>query len=83
MSRILIIMALFLLCSCATSVPPMPLPIIQTDRGKACGHDCQTQYSACMQNEIRPNFLLMSPRKEACKKMLNECYDTCLNKDNM
>ena len=79
MSRLLIVMALGLLCSCATSVAPMP--DYRTDGGKACGLDCQTQYSACMKNEVRPDFLLMSPRKEACQKMLRECYDTCLSKE--
>ena len=79
MSRLLIFVALVLLFSCATSVPPMPN--YQTDGGKECGLDCQTQYSACMKNEVRPDFLLMSPRKEACQKMLRGCYDTCLDKE--
>jgi hypothetical protein len=80
MLRILIIMALCLLFSCATSVPPMP--DYQTGRGQECGRECRTQYSACMKNQIRPDFLLLSPRKEACQKMLRGCYDTCLDKDN-
>jgi hypothetical protein len=79
MSRFLIFLALSLLFSCSTSVPPMPG--YGTDGRKACGLDCQTQYSACMKNEVRPDFLLMSPRKEACQKMLRECYDTCLSKE--
>jgi hypothetical protein len=36
-----------------------------------------------MKNEARPDFLLMSPRKEACQKMLRECHDTCLSKEKM
>ena len=81
MSRFLIFVALGMLFSCATSVPPMPG--FRTDGAKECGRDCQTQYSACMKNEIRPDFLLFSPRKEACQKMLRECYDTCSSKEKM
>jgi hypothetical protein len=80
MLRILIIIALCWLFSCATSVPPMPL--YQTDRGQECGRACQNQYSGCMKNEMRPDFLLFSPRKEACQEMLRECYNTCLDKDD-
>jgi hypothetical protein len=80
MLRTMIIFALWLLAACATSVPPMP--DYQTNRGQTCGRECQTQYSACMKNDIRPDYLLFSPRKEACQKMLRECYDTCLDKDN-
>ena len=79
MLRILIIVALCWLFSCATSVPPMPH--YQTDQGQECGRDCQIQYSGCMKNEIRPDFLLFSPRNEACQKMLRGCYNTCLDKD--
>ena len=80
MLRILIIIALCWLFACATSVPPMPL--YQTDRGQECGRACQNQYSGCMKNDIRPDFLLFSPRKVACQKMLRECYNTCLDKDD-
>jgi hypothetical protein len=80
MLRTMIIFALWLLAACATSVPPMP--DYQTNRGQACGRECQTQYSACMKNDIRPDYMLFSPRQEACQKMLRECYDTCLDKDN-
>jgi hypothetical protein len=81
MSRIWVFMALGFLLSCASSVPPMPG--YRTERGERCGLDCQTQYSACMKNEIRPDFLLLSPRKEACQRMLRECYETCLSNDKM
>jgi len=81
MLRLLIFLALGLMASCASSLPSMPG--YRTDGGKGCGLDCQTQYSACMENEARPDFLLMSPRKEACRKMLRECYDNCLSKENM
>ncbi len=81
MVRILITVAMGLLLSCAASVPPPPA--YQTDRGQKCGQTCQTQYTACMENEVRPDYLLMSPRKEACQKMLRECYDSCLNKDKI
>ncbi len=79
MLRIMIILALCFIASCATSVPPMP--DYQTNRAQECGRECRTQYSSCMKNEIRPDFLLFSPRKEACQKMLRECYNTCLDKD--
>ena len=81
MWRILIFMTLGLLLSCTASVPPMPA--YRTESGKECGLNCQAQYSACMQNEVRPDYLLMSPRKEACQKMLRECYDACSSKDTM
>jgi len=74
MSRRLIFVALGFVLSCASTVPPMPG--YQTDRGQECGLKCQTQYNACMKNEVRPDFLVMSPRKEACQKMLRGCYDT-------
>ena len=79
MVRILLFMALGLLLSCATTVPPPP--DYQTESGQNCGHACQTQYTGCMENDVRPDYLLMSPRKEACQKMLRECYDTCLDKE--
>ena len=81
MKWMMIILVLWLLAACATSVPPMP--DYQTDRGQECGRECQTQYSACMKNDIRPDYLLFSPRKEACRKMLRECYNICLDKDDM
>jgi hypothetical protein len=34
-----------------------------------------------MKNEVRPDYLLMSPRKGACQKMLRECYDTCADNE--
>lgn len=79
MSRLLIFLALGMLHSCATSHPPMPA--FWTDGGKACGLECQAQYSACMKNEVRPDFLLLSPRKDACERMLRVCYDTCSRKE--
>lgn len=81
MVRIMIILALCITASCATSVPPMP--DYQTNRAQECGRDCHRQYSSCMKNEIRPDYLLFSPRKEACQQMLRECYNTCLEKDKM
>jgi len=72
-------MVLGLLVSCTASVPPMPN--YETSTGQECGIDCQAQYSACMENELRPDYLLMSPRKEACQKMLCGCYDACLEKE--
>lgn len=77
MLKTMIILAGCFLASCAASDPPMP--DYRTDRGQACGHQCQTQYSACMKNDIRPDYLLFSPRKEACRKMLRECHNTCLD----
>lgn len=76
MWRIIFITAIGLIFSCTTAAPPPPG--YQTEAGQKCGRVCQTQYTACMENEIRPDYLLMSPRKRACEKMLRECYGNCL-----
>jgi hypothetical protein len=78
MSRILIVAALGFLLSCASPVPP--IPGYWTEAQKRCGGDCQVRYTACMENDIRPDYLLISPRRDACRKMLRECYDACERK---
>lgn len=76
-----LVLVLATLLSCASAVPPPPA--YQTMRGQTCGRDCQSRYAACMQNELRPDYLLMSPRKRACGKMLRECHDGCLEGERM
>ena len=73
----LIILIFF--CGCAASAPPRP--VFTTAAGEACAGDCQADYDSCMQNEIRPDYLVFSPRKKACGKMLRGCYDRCSEKE--
>jgi len=72
-------MVLIVLCGCAASIPPMPA--YSTSEGEACAADCQKTYGRCMENEIRPDYLIFSPRKEACGKMLRGCYESCAEKE--
>jgi uncharacterized lipoprotein YmbA len=74
-----VVVALALVFGCATSVPEKPF--YNTPAGKQCAEQCQKQYSTCMESEVRPDYFLASPRKDACGKMLNECYRRCLEKD--
>jgi hypothetical protein len=71
-----IALALFLGCA---STPDMPG--YETARGKTCAKECQQEHSECMQLDVRPDYLVMSPRKRACGKMLSECYQSCLEKE--
>jgi hypothetical protein len=71
--------AIALVFGCATSMPEKPF--CNTPAGKECAEQCLKEYSRCMESEVRPDYLLLSPRKEACGKTLNECYRRCLEKD--
>jgi len=79
MRKSLVLIALGLVSGCATSMPEKPF--YNTPAGKQCAEQCQKQYSTCMESEVRPDYFLASPRKDACGKMLNECYRRCLEKD--
>ena len=78
MKMALLFIALALSLGCA-STPDMP--VYETDRGKNCAKGCQQEHSECMQLDVRPDYLLMSPRKRACGKMLSECYQSCLKQE--
>ena len=65
--------------SCASSIPPMPA--YATSEGEACAVTCQNTHEDCMKNEIRPDYLISSPRKKACGKMLRKCYEICSKKE--
>jgi hypothetical protein len=79
MRKSVVLIAIGLVFGCATSIPEKPF--YNTPAGKQCAEQCREQYSVCMESEVRPDFLLLSPRKEACGKMLNECYQRCLGED--
>jgi hypothetical protein len=79
MRRSVLLITAGLLFGCATSMPEKPF--YKTPAGKQCAEQCREQYSTCMESEVRPDYALLSPRKEACGKMLNDCYRRCLEKD--
>jgi len=73
-------MTLVLLIGCAQKIPPMPKVETSTPTVRICSQGCQSDYTACMALDIRPDYLLFSPRKQACQKMLEECYRSCEDK---
>jgi hypothetical protein len=79
MMNLVLLIVLGLLSGCAASVPPMP--VYQTTRGKECALECQNDYSDCMKLEVRPDYLIASPRKKACEKMIKDCYYLCAEQE--
>ena len=79
MKKLLVCIALGVLFGCANTGPQMPN--YTTPKGEECAAACRNDYSDCMKSDVRPDFLLFSPRKRACEKMLRECYGGCLEKD--
>ena len=79
MKKLLFISVLCFLLSCAGTIPDMPN--YQTSKGRECGVECQKDYSDCMDLEVRPDYLLMSPRKRACGQKLEQCYQLCWEQD--
>ena len=71
----LTLILLVLISACARTIPPMP--DYNTVSEIECGENCQIEYAECMELDIRPDYLIISPRKAACKKQLNECYLDC------
>ena len=79
--KVLLIGAMMvLLMGCTQKIPPMKSVETPTPALEACAQECQRQYTECMKLEIRPDYLLFSPRKRACQKMLKECYQSCKDK---
>lgn len=79
MGKFLALITLAVLLGCMKQLAPMPK--FETPAGEECALACQRDYSGCMALDIRPDFLLFSPRETACKKMLQECYQSCLSKE--
>ena len=72
---------LVLLLGCAPKIPPMPTIETPTPAVEECAQECKGKYTECMALDIRPDYLLLSPRKWACKKQIQECYQSCLDKE--
>ena len=73
------LLALGFLFGCATKMPEKPL--YETNYGEECAVDCEKDYSDCLASEIRPDYLILSPRKKACRKLIRDCYQLCLKKE--
>ena len=79
MKNFLPLIILVLLFGCATPMPDKPK--FETSKGEQCAEDCQQDYSECLESDVRPDYLIASPRKEACRKMLVSCYQLCLEQE--
>ena len=80
MKYLLPLITLVLLFGCATPMPDKPK--YQTSKGEQCAEDCQQDYSDCLaSDDLRPDYLIVSPRKEACKKGIISCYQLCLEEE--
>lgn len=73
-----LLIALGVLFGCAK---PPQMPNYETSYGKECALACEKDYSDCLASDVRPDFLILSPRKSACQKWLNGCYQLCLKKE--
>lgn len=80
MRKLFIWVTLALLLGCAQKIPPMQSVEAPTPAAEECAQGCQREYTECMALDIRPDYLLLSPRKRACQKMLQECYQSCVDK---
>ena len=79
MKPFLALMAAIILIGCAAKIPEKP--IYKTPLGDACAADCQRIYNDCMASEIRPDYLILSPRKKACENLIRDCYQRCAEKE--
>jgi hypothetical protein len=68
-----------ILFGCATKMPEKPR--FQTSSGEECAANCESDYSDCLASEIRPDYLILSPRKKACRNLIRDCYHLCLQKE--
>ena len=77
-----ILLALIVACICFGCATKMPeKPAYKTHFGEECAADCEKDYSDCLASEIRPDFLVFSPRKKACEKLIRGCYQLCTEKE--
>ena len=71
--------ALGVLLGCAKEMPHKPH--FETTYGEECAADCEKDYSECLESNIRPDFLVLSPREKACQKLIRDCYQLCSAKE--
>ena len=74
-----VVIVVSVLLGCAAKMPEKPR--YKTSFGENCASDCERDYSDCLANEIRPDYLILSPRKKACQKLIRDCYQLCLEKE--
>ncbi len=73
------LIAVSFLFGCAAKMPEKPR--YETPYGEECAAGCEKDYSDCLVSEIRPSYLLISPRKIACQKLIRGCYQLCSEKE--
>jgi hypothetical protein len=71
------LIAVGILLGCAAKMPEKPR--YETTYGEECAADCERDYSDCLASEIRPDYLVLSPRKKACQKLIRDCYQRCFD----
>jgi hypothetical protein len=79
MKIILALIVLSVLVGCAAKMPEKPR--YETTYGEECAADCKRDYPDCLAAEIRPDYLILSPRKKACQKLIRDCYQRCSEKE--
>ena len=79
MKKWLALVAIVILFGCAKEI--IQKPRFETANGEQCAADCETVYADCLASNIRPDFLISSPRKKACQKLIRDCYQLCQNKE--
>ena len=78
--RVLIaLIVIGVLFGCAAKMPEKPR--YKTSLGEECAANCERDYSDCLADEIRPDYLVLSPRKKACQKLVRDCYQKCVEKE--
>jgi len=81
----ILVLALFILAGCATTMPTMP--DVETQRAKDCVRECQRVYSLCVapcQDTQGKSFDERSSRNNCiinCNQELDGCYPLCLEMD--
>jgi hypothetical protein len=73
------LIAASVLFGCAAKMPEKPR--YKTSSGEECAADCERDYSDCLASEIRPDYLVFSPRKKACQNLIRGCYQLCSEKE--
>ena len=79
MKILLALIAVSVLFGCAAKMPEKPR--YKTSYGEECAADCERDYSDCLASDIRPDYLVFSPRKKACQNLIRGCYQLCSEKE--
>ena len=79
MKVLIALIAVGVLFGCAARMPEKPR--YKTSFGDECAANCERDYSDCLADAIRPDYLILSPRKKACQKVIRDCYQLCLEKE--